>query len=96
MSTINGKRLGSVFNNDTDGLWAAMVGTKSPVDDYRKGVRALLDMRPGVLAQNVGWPVVERSWSSSHVDARASCRSVISFVASNIESDAIASYLLDD
>ena len=60
MSEINGKRFGSIFNNDVDGLLQAIIGTQSPVDDYRRGVYAMLDLQPGVLAQNVGWPASNR------------------------------------
>lgn len=68
-----GKRLGSVLNNDIDNLLAASSGEGITVAEYRRGVDALLDGRPGVLAQNVGFPdpVIYRSsvattWDKYH------------------------------
>ena len=52
----NGKQIGSIFNNDVDGLLGAILNSESPVDDYSRGVHAMLDLQPGLLAQNVGWP----------------------------------------
>lgn len=53
---INGKRLGTVFNNDINNILYAMDGATATPEQYRKVVETILDAKPGVLAQNVGLP----------------------------------------
>lgn len=67
------KRLGTIFNNDINNiLWACSGKDTSPAE-YRYAVRRILDLTPGVLAQNVGMPdpVIYRSrvatgWEKYH------------------------------
>jgi len=57
------KDLGTIFNNDCNNILAALDGERSSPGDYRRVVDALLEHRPGLLAQDVGQPdpVVFRS-----------------------------------
>ena len=60
---MSGKNLGTIFNNDINNILHA-VGTDEDAEQvYRRAVDALLDLKPGVLAQNVGLPeaVIYRS-----------------------------------
>lgn len=59
----DGKRLGTVFNNDINNILYALNGSETTPEDYQRAVYAILDMKPGVLAQNVGLPdpVIYRS-----------------------------------
>jgi hypothetical protein len=61
---LSGKTLGTVFNNDINNILYALASKDDTgPDDYRRVVDALLDLKPGVLAQNVGLPdpVIYRS-----------------------------------
>jgi hypothetical protein len=62
--------LGSIFNNDINNILCALDGKNATPDDYRRMVDAILDMRPGVLAQNVGMPdpVIYRSGAATTWD----------------------------
>ncbi len=53
---FSGKKLGTVFNNDDSNVAWALDEKTATIDDYVKVVNALLDMKPGVLAQCVGYP----------------------------------------
>jgi len=53
---LNGKKLGAIFNNDNNNILCAMDGGNTAPHDYQRAVYAILDSRPGVLAQNVGMP----------------------------------------
>ena len=50
------RALGTVFNNDSNNILHAMDADNPTVDDYRRALNAILDARPGVLAQCVGLP----------------------------------------
>lgn len=61
MKTINqelphNKKLGTIFNNDINNILCALDGKNTTTDDYQRAVYAILDSKPGVLAQNVGLP----------------------------------------
>ena len=51
-----GKRLGTIFNSDINNILAACSGRGVTAAEYSRAVYAILDMKPGVLAQNVGLP----------------------------------------
>lgn len=53
---LEGRKLGSVFNNDINNILYALNEQGNVPEQYRKVVEAILDMKPGVLAQNVGLP----------------------------------------
>ncbi|MFH1008553.1 MAG: hypothetical protein V1800_13810, partial [Candidatus Latescibacterota bacterium] len=53
---MNGKRLGSILNNDINNILWAGSGPKTTPAEYKNAVMHLLDAGPGVLAQNVGMP----------------------------------------
>jgi hypothetical protein len=53
---LSGKRLGTIFNNDINNIIAASSGGNTTPEEYQRAVYAILDMKPGVLAQNVGMP----------------------------------------
>jgi len=53
---LNGKRLGTIFNNDINNILATSGGADTTPEAYQRAVYAILDMKPGVLAQNVGMP----------------------------------------
>jgi hypothetical protein len=53
---LNGKRLGTIFNNDINNILATSAGVDTTPESYQRAVYAILDMKPGVLAQNVGMP----------------------------------------
>ncbi|MDA0660375.1 MAG: family 10 glycosylhydrolase [Planctomycetota bacterium] len=53
---VSGKHLGTIFNNDFDNILAASSGKQCTPDEYQRAVFAILDLQPGVLAQNVGSP----------------------------------------
>ncbi len=61
--SVSGKNLGTIFNNDCNNILHAVGTDTSAVQVYRRGVDALLDLKPGVLAQSVGLPdaVIYRS-----------------------------------
>lgn len=67
------KRLGTIFNNDINNiLWASSGKDTSPAE-YRYAVMRILELKPGILAQNVGLPdpVIYRSrvatgWEKYH------------------------------
>jgi len=60
---MRGKHLGSIFNNDINNILVALDGGAARPEEYRRVVEVILDMQPGVLAQNVGMPdpVIYRS-----------------------------------
>ncbi|MCP4641810.1 MAG: family 10 glycosylhydrolase [bacterium] len=60
---LSGKALGTIFNNDINNILHAVGTDESAAQVYRRAVDALLDLKPGVLAQNVGFPdpVIYRS-----------------------------------
>jgi len=53
---MDNKDLGTVFNNDSNNILCAMDADNPTVDDYQRGLSAILDGNPGVLAQCVGLP----------------------------------------
>lgn len=55
-SPLRGKDFGTIFNNDINNILYALNGGETTPDDYKRVVYALLDMKPGILAQNVGLP----------------------------------------
>jgi hypothetical protein len=55
-SAFSGKRLGTIFNNDINNILAASSGGNITPEEYQRAVYAILDLKPGVLAQNVGMP----------------------------------------
>jgi len=70
---LEGKRLGTIFNNDINNILAASSGADMTAEEYQRAVFAILDMKPGLLAQNVGMPdpVIYRSavataWDKYH------------------------------
>ncbi len=70
---LAGKRLGPIFNNDINNILHASSGKDITVDEYRTAVHRILDLSPGLLAQNVGMPdpVIYRSnvattWDKYH------------------------------
>jgi hypothetical protein len=53
------RKLGTIFNNDTDNIIYAMDPQKpveAIIEDYRRALNEILDAKPGVLAQEVGAP----------------------------------------
>ena len=50
------RRFGTIFNNDGNNILLGLDGRRATVDDYRAAVFAILDSRPGILAQCVGGP----------------------------------------
>ena len=54
--TVDGKRLGTIFNNDINNILWATSGDATTAAEYQRAVYAILDLKPGVLAQNVGLP----------------------------------------
>src|SRR2546422_8990671 len=55
-AAVAGKRLGTIFNNDINNILAASSGSEITPAEYQRAVFAILDMKPGVLTQNVGMP----------------------------------------
>lgn len=55
-ASLSGKRLGTVFNNDINNILYWLPGKEATPEKYEQAVFAILDMKPGVLAQNVGLP----------------------------------------
>jgi len=53
---MNCKRLGTIFNNDIDNIICALRPNPGNAGEYRRIMHNLLDLKPGVLAQNVGYP----------------------------------------
>ncbi len=53
---LSGRNLGTIFNNDINNILYALNGKKSSPQEYQRVVNVLLDLKPGVLAQNVGLP----------------------------------------
>jgi len=53
---LDGKKLGTIFNNDINNILLTAGLNGGTADVYRQYVERLLDMKPGVLAQNVGLP----------------------------------------
>lgn len=72
---FDAKKLGVIFNNDINNiLWMSNGGAIS-ADEYRTAVMRILDLSPGVFAQNVGMPdpVIYRSkvattWDKYHAE----------------------------
>ena len=60
---FSGKRLGSIFNNDSDNILWSSSGANVTPEEYQRAVYAILDLKPGLLAQDVGFPegVIYRS-----------------------------------
>ncbi|MEW6750040.1 MAG: hypothetical protein AB1505_03575 [Candidatus Latescibacterota bacterium] len=54
--TPRGKGLGSIFNSDINNILHASSGARTTPAEYTRAVEAILDLRPGLLAQNVGMP----------------------------------------
>ncbi len=52
----DGKLFGTIFNNDCNNIIASMDSNTVTTEDYKRLVYAIIDMKPGVLAQNVGLP----------------------------------------
>jgi len=50
------KKLGTIFNNDINNILLAAGQNGGTAEAYQRYVERLLDMKPGVLAQNVGLP----------------------------------------
>jgi len=67
---MHGKQLGSIFNNDINNILVALDGDAVTPEEYRQVVDVILDMRPGVLAQNFGMPdpVIYRSDAATQWD----------------------------
>lgn len=70
---LDGKHLGVVFNNDINNILWMSSGKDTSVEEYRFAVNRILDLAPGVFAQNVGMPdpVIYRShvattWDKYH------------------------------
>lgn len=55
-AALPGRRLGSVFNSDINNILHASSGAQATPEEYTRAVDAILDLRPGLLAQNVGMP----------------------------------------
>lgn len=53
---LSGKRLGTIFNNDLNNIIAASSGGGTSPEEYQRAVYAILDLQPGVFAQDVGAP----------------------------------------
>jgi hypothetical protein len=53
---LSGKRLGTIFNNDINNILVSCSGAGTTPAEYQRAVYTLLDMQPGVLAQDVGAP----------------------------------------
>ena len=73
--SLDAKRLGVVFNNDINNILHLSSGKDITVEEYRFAVNRLLDLSPGLLAQNVGMPdpVIYRSkvattWDKYHAE----------------------------
>ena len=70
---IEGKKLGTVFNNDINNILWMSTAKAVTAEEYRCAVMRILDLSPGVFAQNVGMPdpVIYRSkvattWDKYH------------------------------
>src|SRR2546426_8736776 len=75
-----GKRLGTIFNNDINGLLMgeegrSTSGENTTPEEYQKAVYSVLDSKPVVLAQNVGMPdpviyrtSVATTWDKYHAE----------------------------
>lgn len=55
-ASVSGKKLGTIFNMDQDGMLGTLSAGPTSHEEYRRCVLALLDLKPRVLAQNVGNP----------------------------------------
>jgi hypothetical protein len=57
------RKLRSIFNNDINNILVFSSGKDTDSEEYQRAVYAILDMKPDVLAQNVGLPeaVIYRS-----------------------------------
>ncbi len=71
----NGKQLGTILNSDINHILGSSSGGDITVEEYKHFVECLLDVQPGVLAQNVGMPdpVIYRSkvattWDKYHAE----------------------------
>ncbi len=53
---VSGKNLGTIFNNDSNNIIYALDEKTATPDGYLTVLRVLLDRKPGVLAQCVGFP----------------------------------------
>ncbi|MBX7258237.1 MAG: hypothetical protein K1Y02_17880 [Candidatus Hydrogenedentes bacterium] len=74
-SALSGKKLGTIFNNDINNILWMSSGKDTTVEEYRYAVMRILDLKPGILAQNVGMPdpVIYRSkvattWDKYHAE----------------------------
>ncbi|MFA6239623.1 MAG: hypothetical protein WC655_01765 [Candidatus Hydrogenedentales bacterium] len=72
---LQGKKLGTIFNNDINNILWMSTGKDISEDEYRYAVMRILDLGPGVFAQNVGMPdpVIYRStvattWDKYHAE----------------------------
>lgn len=72
---LAGRGLGSIFNSDINNLLHASSGDDITAEEYSRGVHAILDLRPGLLAQNVGMPdpviypsAVATNWAKHHTE----------------------------
>jgi hypothetical protein len=72
---LTGRDLGSIFNNDINNILHASAGDAITVAQYSGAVHAILDHRPGLLAQNVGLPdpviypsAVATGWERYHAE----------------------------
>ncbi len=73
---MSGKRLGSIFNNDSNNILVAGSGADTTAEEYSQILGVLLDAGPGVFAQDVGCPdpVIYRSDVATVLDKYAEGR----------------------
>ncbi|HOZ48507.1 MAG TPA: hypothetical protein PLO37_19720 [Candidatus Hydrogenedentes bacterium] len=72
---LDARKLGTIFNNDINNILWMSTGKDMTVEEYRTAVMRVLDLSPGVFAQNVGMPdpVIYRSkvattWDKYHAE----------------------------
>lgn len=53
---LSGRTLGSIFNSDDSNVLFSLSGKDTTPEKYKRVVFCILDLKPGVLAQNVGLP----------------------------------------
>ena len=53
---LSGKKLGTIFNNDSNNILYALDSEHATAEGYLTVLRVLLDRKPGVFAQCVGFP----------------------------------------
>jgi hypothetical protein len=60
---LDGRRLGTIYNNDSNNIIWASTGRDVTPRDYAHAVDAILECRPGILSQDIGQPdpVIYRS-----------------------------------